>query len=456
MTDCESPGCLSVQTQGDASHEGRGPVPNEAKHRFRLEMGLPTAGPVVLSGHQAAFWHPGIAAKVIAAHHIAQAWGGSAVWIVVDHDLNDTLGLRVPVVGPGGHLRTSSVELAPSNDRNLPAGSRPALTAVVPPPDERIIPLPSVRTGLERIVRAMNDHRDAPTLAHQVGHAALSLLGRHAPDTHLVVTAQMAETGVFKSLVQRMAEEPAAVAEAYNSAVATVEDHGVAPLQLSDDAIELPLWRITEEGRRERVYAEELNEVAPGTLRPRALLMTAIMRLFGCELFLHGTGGASYDRVTEEWVGRWLGDAWRERLAPRVTITATRYLPFGRDVVPPAQLERERIGLRRMLHDPAVHGEADTAERKRRLVESIDRAPRNSGRRAALFREMHAMLDEMRTRHEDSIRRQEDRVARHVAHVDEAQTVFERTWPFPYYSDDTVSSLAPDIEAQLAEQGFAI
>ena len=35
--------------------------------------------------------------------------------------------------------------------------------------------------------------------------------------------------------------------------------------------------------------------------------MTGLMRLAGCDLFIHGTGGGAYDLVTEEWLGSWMG-----------------------------------------------------------------------------------------------------------------------------------------------------
>ena len=56
-------------------------------------------------------------------------------------------------------------------------------------------------------------------------------------------------------------------------------------------------------------------------LMPRALLLTALVRLGMCDLFIHGTGGLIYDRVTEQWFADWLGQA-EGSIAPMIGVTA--------------------------------------------------------------------------------------------------------------------------------------
>ncbi|MEC9372360.1 MAG: hypothetical protein VYC34_00885, partial [Planctomycetota bacterium] len=39
------------------------PADDAESTRFREQLGLPTGRPIVLTGHQAEFWHPGVLAK---------------------------------------------------------------------------------------------------------------------------------------------------------------------------------------------------------------------------------------------------------------------------------------------------------------------------------------------------------------------------------------------------------
>jgi hypothetical protein len=54
--------------------------------RFRRELGLPTGKPLIMTGHQAEFWHTGILAKYLAADAAAGALGADVAWLVVDQD----------------------------------------------------------------------------------------------------------------------------------------------------------------------------------------------------------------------------------------------------------------------------------------------------------------------------------------------------------------------------------
>jgi hypothetical protein len=64
--------------------------------RARQELGLPTDRPVVMSGHQTTFWHPGILAKWYAMNAAAQRVHGATAWVAVDHDTDDPTAIAYP------------------------------------------------------------------------------------------------------------------------------------------------------------------------------------------------------------------------------------------------------------------------------------------------------------------------------------------------------------------------
>src|SRR5262245_63399468 len=71
---------------------------------MRRELGLPD-GLIVLAGHEAEFWHPGVLAKhmAIVAAAAAMRRGGTAatpVWLTVDHDTHEPWRIAYPKEGP--------------------------------------------------------------------------------------------------------------------------------------------------------------------------------------------------------------------------------------------------------------------------------------------------------------------------------------------------------------------
>jgi hypothetical protein len=84
-------------------------------------------------------------------------------------------------------------------------------------------------------------------------------------------------------------------------------------------------------------------------IRPRALLTTMFARLFLCDLFIHGIGGARYDQVTDRLV-----ELLFACQAPRfLTLSATFYLPLRLPAVDKRQLDH----LNRTLRDLRYHPE---------------------------------------------------------------------------------------------------
>ncbi|HQL54474.1 MAG TPA: hypothetical protein PLQ87_07185, partial [Phycisphaerae bacterium] len=61
---------------------------------LRAELGL--SGPLILTGHQAEFFHAGVLAKTIAAHALAARLGAQAAFLTVDSDVPKTAQLALP------------------------------------------------------------------------------------------------------------------------------------------------------------------------------------------------------------------------------------------------------------------------------------------------------------------------------------------------------------------------
>ena len=337
--------------------------------RQRLRRRLRLDGPVIVTGHQAEFFHAGVFAKVIAAHTLATRDGGSAVFLVVDSDLPKSPRLIVPQITPSG-LRRVEVEI-PGCDVRRPVECHPAL-----PRQEWLdffVRIASIHEhyGVSLLRRFADawlteddpavDTCDAMICGWTAVEESLGLYGiRHQRISELCAGPE------FRAFAAHLILHAPRLAESYNAAAAAYRQRHhvrgtsrpVPPLATSAARNEVPLWVFRDDGPRQRLhvahrdthvdlYADgQLIAEVPrddladaeraGTswelertgwrLRPRALALSAFARLFIADLFIHGIGGMKYEEVTDGYV--------RELFAleppPICCVSATVRLPLPR------------------------------------------------------------------------------------------------------------------------------
>jgi hypothetical protein len=178
--------------------------------------------------------------------------------------------------------------------------------------------------------------------------------------------------------------------EVYNSALACYRRrfhvrshaHPVPELAAVDDWLEAPFWIRTDENpRRRRLFARQRGEeivlsdhehlelpiaLSPESdadraveqlaaltgrgihLRSRALLTTLAARLMFGDLFIHGIGGAKYDRLTDSIIERFFG------IEPPqfMVVSGTLHLPVERSSVSEDDLRVAERELRELTFHP--------------------------------------------------------------------------------------------------------
>ena len=263
----------------------------------------------------------------------------------------------------------------------------------------------------------------------------------------------MLATPIGRHLLDRMQQDPRVCAEAFNAALLDIRQARRArrlvarPLAL-DPVVELPLWETGPEGRRTVRADEPLN---PERLRPKALLATALVRLAGCDGFIHGLGGAVYDEAMERWIERWLGETWATALAPRFTATATLRLPLPVSENP---VEFDAVDLRRRMHDPvpATDGR-NPSPQKRALLEEIDAAPRNSSQRIDAFNALQAWLEDGRRTQAGELEHLAEQVVDNHRAARSNAIATARDWAFPLHTHQSITEfVANPIRAAFAAQ----
>ncbi|TVQ51970.1 MAG: hypothetical protein EA377_11230 [Phycisphaerales bacterium] len=440
------------------------------REKTRLELGLATDRPIIATGHQTLLWHPGILAKYLAVDLAAAQSGCATANLVVDQHVGSFASLDVPIRLRRGGLRSRTIELAPVRD-DVPMGLHESFEPRI---NVKSLPFahPSVEAGMMRIVDAVQSNRNSPNAALQMAGALAALMSRWVAPMPNVTASALGETSLARALMQHMMDDPHAMAHAYNEAVRAFPDAGIPPLLVRDDYVEVPLWRLRPDGRRMRAYDNDLHGVLDtessglarsahvmpdaaehhttagqaketGTvpiLLPRALFMTALVRLGMCDLFVHGTGGAIYDRAMERWIRNWLG----VKVAPVAVVTATVRLPLE---VISAEINVDSAwkNLRRVQHDPDASGDEAPSAMKRTWLKRIEREPRRSAERRQAFFDMHRDLAARREEASSRVDKAREAYDRARCARDDAAIAERRDWPFPLYPDAMIDDLRDTI-----------
>lgn len=414
---------------------------DSARAAFRRELGLPDAGDgrMVMTGHQCSLWHAGVLAKYLACDRMVPGEYDHAAWLWVDQDSDETHTVRVPVRANGGLAVTDWQLHAPPRADVAVAG----VPAFVPAPFTGEPALPGVQAGIGAYVNALRRHADAPNAARQTAAALADLMSpllRRPPPPAVFATGLMS-TELGAALIARMRRGPRVCVEHYNDAVFAHPSAGVANMSLGDGegGVELPLWRFAPSMPRQRVFARDLDDLKldPRFLAPRALLMTGMVRMGACDLFVHGTGGGVYDRITEQWFHNWLGLP----LAPAITVTADLLLPLHTREVSPRDVAQARWRVHHARHDPALLQDPDAAAEKARHLDAVRAAKSSGADPKPRFAEMHALLAASRQRHAArlaALQREADEAA---ALLSERAVATDRTWPFVFHGRDAIRAM---------------
>jgi len=404
-------------------------VSTEMRATFRAEMNLPE-GPIIMSGHQAEWWHAGILAKYLATSTYARKVGATAAWVVVDQDTGAPESLKYP----GQRWSVRRHAFSTQGDEFRPLCERSAIR----PSQADCVPLcPAVAQAISELRASLDAYSQESSLARQVMKAMCEHSILASLPMRQIFASRLNETSLFKILIERMMSDPKSCVQTYNEAVHAVPQAKMRKLREGVDP-ELPLWSISEDG----VRTATRMSTASGRLLPRALMMTAMLRMAGCELFIHGLGGGVYDIVTELWMKSWLGI----QLAPMTVVSATRY---ARPEGAPAIVSREEAieALRRSHrahHHPSELGEVDAEKWRTDIVARIARA--TGAERNALYRVLQTWLKAYRERNEDRLRSMSAEARRLQIAARAGAGAFDRTWPFMFLSSAQLMELRNEVE----------
>lgn len=410
----------------------------------RAELGLDTAHPIVFSGHQPIVFHNGILAKFIAQHRAAQVCGAARVWIVADQDVVNPAQIRVPR-GSGAELQAETIDLLP------PDYFRDGV-ATASIPARFIYDTDNAPDGLSDFARELNHHLGELSIAGpgKVVSADYSIAKQFAETTNryacshlrvripkLIYASELFTSDTLWGVVEWMIADPHACVEAYNAAVARYPEARVRPLEIGDTRVELPLWGLRTMQARVAITTDNFGEFSREELAPRGLFMSLLVRAHLGELFIHGTGGWEYDKITQDWARDWLGI----ELSPMALATATQRLDLGfepEQIIDPARAIWEAHHAR---HNPSAVGDHETQRKKEMCLKHIAEMQKHGEDPSAMYFKMHALLEEYRAFYAEKLAGFDERVRVARSMQRQLELAGDRTWPFVLFSDEQLAAL---------------
>lgn len=380
-----------------ATREAAVDIGRRFARRFGLWQG-PDGPPryLVVTGHQPVLAHPGILVKnLLVAALAGRLEAGLGLNLVVDYDTAAELSAPVPC-RQDGRLGLRSVPLAA-------VGYGRPFCQTPPPPeegwerfrrqvDELLASLgPDGEALRARFARFARLARAAPLAGARHLAEWVSAL-RHRWEAEAlgegacyleVPMEELADTRPFRLFFAHIALQAETFAPLYNDILARYRQarrirsraNPFPDLAVAGRRVELPFWLLTPGVRRRALHvqrdgaavvlstadgpvtrlparsADELAEALEReglAIRPRAAALTLFVRLFLADVFVHGVGGARYDRVTDALIARFFGVR-----PPRYAVaSASLTLEMGSSSGPDDEVARLRRQLRDLRFNP--------------------------------------------------------------------------------------------------------
>ncbi|MDH4199221.1 MAG: hypothetical protein OEV66_02485 [Spirochaetia bacterium] len=280
-------------------------VREEIAERLMLSKDLP----LIVNGHQAIFYHPGLVSKEILAFRAASQLKGNALSVILDHDPNDLIFSYPAIKMEKSEFRIQKkFKLLASKDsfhyfnlqldlngffeilENIAANLKPHYR------EESL-------HFLEENFAILKRHAGKNS-SDLVVHSRMESLKQSGMNLLALKTSEITALQSWKQYCASINSDIAGFASAYNLALHDyrnahgIKNHAQPVPDLKYD--ELPFWVIDDNGKRQKAsYADKGK-----TLLPRAITLSIFLRLFASDVFVHGTGGARYDQVTNSIIQR--------------------------------------------------------------------------------------------------------------------------------------------------------
>ncbi len=297
---------------------------------------------ILASGHQPVVYHSGVMRKVVTLSHAAQSFGAAGLNVIIDTDEGESGKFTYPQCGGAGLPQIGTAQL--SEGGGLYFSQRIKSSAEIRPAFENMFSSLETLSGVSPEARESLRSAEAAYLA-AAGKSAVTgntqvrrIFGGAACVNEIPLTT-LISIPFARAFYAQVIETDGAFSARFNELLnqfrlkRKIKNHAnpFPNLQIAADRAELPFWVIDRQrGTRaplffrtqDQMLTFEGGELCPAAasedqfdwasadrfrLAPRAFMITALLRLFACDLFVHGLGGGKYDAFLDDFIAAY----WR-------------------------------------------------------------------------------------------------------------------------------------------------
>lgn len=465
--------------------------------RFGLTLTGNESKIVVGTGHQPIFYHPGILFKDMVVNALIERGGFSGLNLVVDSDTRHGQFIPIPCLRDG-ILSLERVELF-CGEKNVAAEELPspgfeefdAAWNYISQKIERLLPEGNGRTFVKylEITRGLiplcNNLPELIVFSRRLFEEEMGF--KHAE----VFLSSLCSCEVFLCFVSLILVRAKEFTLKYNSVLDQYRAkkgirHPLTPfpnLKIEGGRFELPFWVWKSENQRSTLYlkftgprvgiyqdeenildievtdldirnilslADQLGrlEAAGYKLRPKALMLTLFARLFLCDLWIHGIGGAEYEELNNQLAE----DIFSVSLPPYAVASATLHLGIKREEPATAidrgeledQIKALRDQLRLMQFNPERFIDPADKESRRLTTERtslIERMRSVNGPKGELHQKVSAINDSLRDKITPFRQGVEAQLQEKEIALAQESIAANREFPFSLYSLEDLMAL---------------
>ncbi len=306
--------------------------------KVRAELKLPTQHPLILSGHQPVFFHPGLWAKCLAASTLAEAVQGVACHQVTDTALPPEYLHYMPEVEENGKARRKILEFYTGKEMKqqeritpycfLPAPDHAALEKILK--DAAVYAPDTVKANIkfyeDKLLKELKKEATWDDFHLSMMKILDDLCGTRR---YYLEASKLWTTQPFYHFTSQWLLNLPELNDDYNQALNEFRKkygitHDLTPmpnLKFENWWFEIPFWGVTR-NQRQSLWAkndgkhivlkikggdgthslavdnlEQELSVLNLSIWPKAIPQTLFCRMYLCDFFIHGMGGAVYEEV---------------------------------------------------------------------------------------------------------------------------------------------------------------
>lgn len=443
------------------------------------QLELDSEAPIIMTGHQAEFFHPGIWFKNFLTAHLASDTGGVGMNMVVDSDTCGLTGIRFPQMVDGS-IQEREIQFLFNGQELATADCLLEEHTDFEPLREVAIAADldaHLKNTLEKFLNRLD--MQSPNLAIASTRLRRSYEQDYGINNIEFLLGTVESTDAFLHFFIHIVEALPAFQKIYNEALHQYRRiHAIRskanPLpDLDPDETPFWLWRKGEPRFPLRVLSDErsthlllgetpihridfsldadeqvwgLRDALGDTfcLRSRALTTTMFFRLFCADLFIHGVGGGKYDNVTDTIIENFFS------IKPPVyaVSSATVHLPTEAVVSGSDDIDKLRYQARDVNYNPdryAAPGVRTSAEfevklaEKKQILESMP--DRSKTERYKGFLRLKQLNHEMLAGTPSLEQNMESKLAAALAVQKQKSILQGRNYPFFLFPQKKIQSL---------------